>query len=686
MSRRVRRIFEPPGSKTGFLSWRRYAAARVHFWLLSIAAFVAIETVERGGLSLWVWLESDADLATFLAVLPLGFLQDVSIGFFVGIPFLLGFVFLGRWLDRPATRPLVHGVFVVSLFVLIFFEVSEYFFWGEFDSRLNGIAVFYLIFPREVIGNLQESFNLWLYVPLIAGAALIFYRLMFMGPLARAVRGERSSFLAGRGLALSLAALAGAAIAIRLVNPEIAEGSREVQQLATSGVATFVRAALTNDAEYEGIYPALPDAEAGRLVAADVAQDNTVPSHQCWAIPTERLVRATTPFQPLNVVMVLDESFGRTFMDGDRASDLHGEVAPRVKALARQSLYFSNIYASGNRTVRALEAVFTSFPPIPGISTARRAGSEGMNSLPLVLHDFGYETAMLYGGRAVFDNMGIFWTGIGFDRVLDQADIAEQGFTTAWGVADEYLFSEALRRMDTMTANRQPVFLALLTVSNHRPYTYPAGRIGRNPDEQTKENAAAYADWALGDFIERARAHSWFDDTVFVFMGDHGPRVNGSPVVPVESYRIPLIFYGPKHVSPRDDPVLGSNIDVAPTLLGLIGANYRSPFFGRDLLHVPAGEGRALMEHDYASAYMEGEDVAVLVPSHPPRGYHLTAGAGLQELPAVPEAPFRKAMAIYQTAHAMFYAGAYHQLSRQMAGPLGQPPACRAVPSVPVSG
>ena len=130
----------------------------------------------------------------------------------------------------------------------------------------------------------------------------------------------------------------------------------------------------------------------------------------------------------------------------------------------------------------------------------------------------------------------------GFDEVLDQSDIADQGFSTVWGVADEYLFTEALHRLDRSTASGQPVFMGMLTVSNHRPYTFPPGAVQPDPAVGAKENVAHYAAWAFSDFIERARSRPWFKDTVFVFVGDHGPRVAGAAQVPVERFRVPLQF------------------------------------------------------------------------------------------------------------------------------------------------
>ena len=436
---------------------------------------------------------------------------------------------------------------------------------------------------------------------------------------------------------------------------------RAVNEVARNGLHSLLRAGLTNDEKFDGLYVTLPEAQARSLAREMVAQDNTR-----FLLPEDapgllrRVDNGDAP-RRLNVVLVIEESFGSTYVDGlDNAS---GEsVSPRLSALARDGLLFTNVYATGNRTVRGLEALLTSFPPIPGIATTRRSGSEGMHSLPFLLRRHGYRTAFLYGGRAAFDNMGHYWSTIGFERVLEQRDIAEAGFKTIWGVADEYLFGEALRRMDEMATGAQPVFLSLLTVSNHRPYTYPEGRIDKDPARKRKENSATYADWAFGDFVERARAKPWFRDTIFVFVGDHGPRVYGAAQVPVPSYRVPLLFYAPAHVAAERNATLGSSMDMGPTLLGLLGISHDSPFFGVDLRRVPPGGGRVAMEHNFAVALGDGSSVAMLLPGRQTRGWAMKPGpVELTPLQGADPALADRAIALYQTAHRLFYGRRYHE-------------------------
>ena len=638
---------------------------RLRFWLYCLGVFIVIQTLGRLVLTAWVAVESPNAVLPILIRFPLGVVDDVVMSVILGLPFLLGLVAFGNLAHKRPFKWVAHGMLLVFSVALIFIEVSQLFFWNEFDSRFNGIAINYLLFPREVIGNIKESFNLNIYLPIIGAVGFLLYwhlkNKMNSAILTVRVPGERRALTA---TAIIMASVAVFGFSLGALSNS---SNREVNEVTLNGYRGFLNAALTNDTEYDGLYPGIDEAEALLTLRAMVAQDNT----KFLASPNERSLLRRVENRPrkkkLNVVMVIEESFGATYVDGFD-NDRKERITPSLSGLIKQGLYFNNMYATGNRTVRGLEALLTSFPPIPGISTARRPGSKGMNSLAFMLKNQGYETAFLYGGRALFDNMGTFWSTTGFSEVWEESDVAEKPFTTAWGAADEYLFTEAMKRIDEKTKTGKPFLLTMLTVSNHRPYVYPEGRIDKDPAQKRKENSATYADWAFGDFIKRAKSKPWFEDTIFIFVADHGPKVNGAAVVPVPSYRVPLLFYAPKYIKPEVNQTLGSSVDFTPTLLGLLGLSYDSPFFGVDLKRVPEGQGRVLMGHNFSVAYGNEKTVAILRPKGASKGYDMKVGP--YELTPRTEGPdaaaLKKAKAIYQTAHKMFYAKEYHSLKAKV--------------------
>lgn len=637
------------------------ASRRFRFWRTLLIAFVSIETCDTAALMAWSAMAGTGLQSGIFAILASGVVENLAVGLVIVLPTVGAIYLFRRAFQKRAWAVAAHAGLFVVCFGLVFNEFAEATFWNEFDSRYNSIAVNYIFFPREVIGNIRESFPLGILLPVVlalSAGLYLFLRPSFSRALASPIHvGERRRALA---MGVASAAVAGAVFVADLPSRF---ANREVAEIATNAYHSLVRAAVTNDEKFDGLYLSMPDDEALALTRRMVARDGSASAADGWARGgLWRTIENPGPARPLNVVLVFEESFGSVYVDGH---DNKGpeKTSPNLSALIEDGIFFSNVYATGNRTVRALEAILASFPPIPGASTVRRPGSAGMNSLPALMRTQGYRTAFLYGGLATFDNMGTFWSSIGFEDVWDQRDIADPGFATIWGVADEYLFTEALRRMDRNATGEKPFFLGMLTVSNHRPYVYPDGRIAKPSKQKRRENSATYADWAFGDFIRRAKDRAWFNNTVFVFVGDHGPRVYGAAVVPVPSYRVPLLFYSPGNLAPRRIETAGSSMDVGPTLFGLLGLSYDSPFFGVDLTRVPPDKGRVVMEHNYAIALgLEGK-VAAILPGRDTRGYDMKLGPYGLTPTATPDPDVLKGViGMTQTAHRLFYGRAYHDL------------------------
>ncbi len=641
------------------------AGDRFSFWLLCLAVWMGIAAIVRAVLSVIAVREGPAIASRLSEAWAVGIVDDAATAVVLGLPFLAGLYLLARPLRWRWVAALAHLALFALGGVAVFAAVAEVFFWLEFNGRFNGIAVYYLIFPKEVIGNIRESFDMRLVLPPVAIAAVAVYLILRRG-LGRALAAPVEPRTLGRD-ALVTAAAGLAALAVLWSGPFEPTPYRTANEMAANGMHVLLRAFLTNDEKYEGVYAGIDEREAIPIVRAMVRQDNTTDIAPLGARSVLRRVdNGPPPRKRLNVVLVLEESFGSVYFEDvyeERQRDFHRLISPNWHRLAGDGLLFTNVYATGDRTVRALEAVLTSFPPIPGISTARRAGSEGMNSLPFLLRNFGYRTEFLYGGPTVFDNMGHFWSTIGFEKVMGEADIAEKGFTTIWGSADEYLFAEALKRIDALAATPQPFLMGLLTVTNHRPFLFPEGRVPFKPARNQRDHSAAYADWALGAFIDAARKRPWFDDTVFVMLGDHGPKLWGAAQIPVQAFRVPVLFLAPKHLAAGRSAVLGSSLDIAPTLLGILGLSYDSPFFGVDLRRVPADGGRIAIAHNFDVAVGDGRHVALLTPKGDVRPFAMRPGPHqFEPVGAIPDDATRRAVALTQTAHRMFYAREYHEL------------------------
>ena len=540
----------------------------------------------------------------------------------------------------------------VAIFLLLFTAVAEWIFWDEFASRFNFIAVDYLIYTQEVIGNIWQSYPVGkiltglALLALAAGWPLIRY---CWTPLAHPL--GWSGRLSGLTFALVLPVLLFKGFSSTDKNQFSTDALNE---LAGNGLYDFAAAARNNEMDFMRLYASLPDREAFALV-----REKQSHSHDGWRSTDiedrQYAIRAKGPEKHLNVVLISIESLGAEFIGawGDRRG-----LTPRIDQLAKESLTFGKVYATGNRTVRGLEALSLSIPPTPGQSIVKRPNNGQLFSLGDIFENKGYDSAYIYGGYSYFDNMSEYFSNNDY-RVVDRQAIPKERihYENIWGVTDEDLFDLAIREIDASlekTKGKQPVFAHVMTTSNHRPYTYPAGRIDI-PSGSGRQGAVKYTDWAIGHFIDEAKKKPWFKDTLFVITADHGASARGAGDIPVEKYRIPVLFYSPAHIKPERIDRLMSQIDIPPTLLGRLNFSYDSKFFGQDIFRLPVGEERAFVANYQSLGYLrDGRQVML----YPQRKVRITASehAGVQRTdhPLDEKTLQREAVAWYEAASLAF--------------------------------
>ncbi|MEO1766656.1 LTA synthase family protein [Thiobacter aerophilum] len=633
--------------------------------LALVASSITIAMITRIALMLRPEVGLPSGLTPYLQIFGFGLLFDLAAAIYFVTPV---FVMLALVPDRFARwhvwRAMVMLALAVLTFVLLLTAVSEWFFWEEFGARFNFIAVDYLIYSQEVLGNIRESYPVGRIMLGLALAAVLWWV-----PFAR-----RIYALAGRpwawqsrlawfvGWSTLLAGL------IMGLNGDLKNqsSSDSVNELAGNGIYAFFAAARANELDFERFYATLPEKEAFATTRRLLMEDGGSWRADQPAGGLERHIAGSGRSRRLNVVLVSIESMGAEFLGA--YGDPRG-LTPVMDRLAKDSLWFSNVYATGNRTVRGLEALSLSLPPTPGQSIVRRPRNEHLFSLGSLLGEFGYQVYFAYGGYGYFDNMNAFFGANGY-QIIDRTDIPkhEIGFANIWGVADEYLFDHVIQKMDHVLENTppgapaRPFFVHIMTTSNHRPYTYPAGRIDIPPGSG-REGAVKYADYAIGHLLAQARKHSWYDDTLFVITADHGANARGTVNIPVDKYRIPVFFYSPKHISPQRIDRLMSQIDIVPTLLGVLGLDYDSKFFGRDVLHAPPSADRAYVANYQTLGYIKNGRMVVLRPKRKVDVFELDE----RNLPRsrVEDADLaREAIACYQTAAYVFRHGLYAARSR----------------------
>jgi phosphoglycerol transferase MdoB-like AlkP superfamily enzyme len=617
-------------------------------WIIA-ALYLTMSTLLR--LVLWATFDqpTGSSLLELAASLPLGALNDLATLVYLLFPATLLLALLpqrllaSRFMKYPATVGLA-----ALLFGMLYLACVEFFFFREFDARFNLVAVDYLVYNHEVFINIWESYHVIWFLLGCAGLSLLLSivlrrRLIRDGfPPVMPMR-RRLSFIAGH-LVLMLLVLA-------LVSTDSLAlfGNRITNEIVANGVSSLFRAFHTNELDYTEYYPTLPEDQAFRMIRSELGQRGGRLAQN----DPEELLR-DFPARPglgtLNVVVIVEESFGAQF---NGAYGAKPDLTPNFDRLAQEGLLFTNAYASGTRTVRGLGAIVTSLPPIPSEGIIKRPGSWPIANWGEVMRRQGYLPSFLYGGYGLFDNMNPFFAGNGF-AISDRKDIDRVTFSNIWGVCDQDLFNHALDYYDRESAGGHPFFSVMMTTSNHSPYTFPAGIPGVQAKGGDRTAGVRYADYALGEFMDKARAHRWYGDTLFVIVADHDARVYGREQIPLRHYRIPLLILAPGRLQPRKVTAAVGQIDIAPTVLGLLGLPYQAPFYGQDVLQAPAGQARPLLiNHDHDVGLLLGDRLAVL-GLHRRQGFYRVAADG-SLLPADNDPQLAAlATAYFQTAFDLF--------------------------------
>lgn len=502
--------------------------------------------------------------------------------------------------------------YIIAIFIIgivTFDLVAEWLFWDEFQVRFNFISVDYLVYRREVTGNISESYP----VPLLLLGVAICTMLVFAlikRPIDNALKNTTpfKNRLIGAFILLLIPTTSYLVLTGETLS-HVSENNYK-NELAKNGPYQFFYAFFANELSYEQFYQTGDKQILDQRLRNLVKQDNqTFTSTSAFDI--SRKVVNQGPERKLNVMMIVVESLSGDYMTrfGNTLN-----LTPNLDKLANNSLFFNNFYATGNRTVRGMEALTLSIPPTPGQSVIHRPHNEGLFSLGILLRDKGYDSKFIYGGYGYFDNMNYFFSHNGFE-IVDRNSYAkdESVFGNVWGVADEYSFLRAGREADKSYEAKKPFYSFIMTTSNHRPYTFPAGRVDSPSGHYI--GAVKYTDYAIAKFIEDSRKKPWFDDTIFVIVADHCAGSAGKSDLPLERYHIPLFIYSPKHVKPQQFDSIANQIDVAPTIMGIMNSSYTSRFFGKDVLRIKPEEGRALMGTYQKVALYRDNKMAILAPN-----------------------------------------------------------------------
>ena len=582
--------------------------------LLVVILALSVGSITR--LALLIKAVSDVSWnLSLIAAFCLGVIYDLGAAMLWALPLILLLAVLPQaFFQKKYARILAHAVLLVTLYVLLFGAVSEWFFWDEFGVRFNFIAVDYLVYTTEVVGNIRESYPMPLIFGGLALATGAIYALFLRTKWVDSWFESSAALAKSRWQAAACWLLTAVILGIGLRQDYIPDFANNYnRELAKNGLWSFASAFSNNQLDYAQFYPTLPDEAAWNrmhaILARDGAQRLTDDPHDLL-----RLIKHAGPEQKLNVIQITVESLSAKFLTHFGNTK---KLTPNLDALIPQALTFDNFYATGTRTDRGMEALTLSVPPTPGRSLVKRPNNENLFTLGSVFRSKGYTTAFIYGGFGYFDNMNYFFGENGY-RVIDRTKVAKEDITFAnvWGACDEDLFRWTMSEADSDYAAGKPFFYFVMTTSNHRPYTFPDGKIDLPSKTSGRAGGVKYTDYAIGELIRAAATKPWFTNTIFVIVADHCASSAGKTELPVQNYHIPLLIFAPGgQIKSGAVKTLMSQVDYAPTLLGLLNWTYPSRFYGWDVLAQSDDQpGRALIGNYQKLGLYQKEQLGILKP------------------------------------------------------------------------
>jgi phosphoglycerol transferase MdoB-like AlkP superfamily enzyme len=554
---------------------------------------------------------------------------------------------------------------VASLSLLVLLEAASPGFISEYDTRPNRLFLEYLKYPTEVFSMLWTGFKIDLFGGILATTVAIWGTSKLLQPFLKQKRTWNNLlFLVSWPLVVALCLISiRSSLDHRPANPALfALTSDPMVNTLILNSAWSVANAI-NDMRDENISSEI----YGKMSTEEILNqwrltrtllNDTRPLLNSPDIPTLVEQKATIVRQkPLNLVIILEESLGATFVES-----LGGvPVTPELEKLKTQGWWFEQLYATGTRSIRGIEAVTTGFLPTPAQGIVKLSlAQNNFATLAQLLGRQGYESEFIYGGESHFDNMRGFFLANGFNRVTDGKDFSSPVFKGSWGVSDEDLFNKTLERLSAKHAAAKSSFTLVFTSSNHAPFEFPDGRISLYDDvKATDNNAVKYTDYALGRFMKSARESDYWKDTLFLVVADHDIRVRGDSLVPIERFHIPGLILG-ADLKPRRIKTVASQVDLPTTLLSLLGINSQHPMTGRDLTQEPEDQpGRAMMQYEEHYAWMEGKKVVVLRPSKTPA--HGTYDPVAKRLQISPPPADRNGIEQRALAHALLPSWLYRE-------------------------
>lgn len=309
--------------------------------------------------------------------------------------------------------------------------------------------------------------------------------------------------------------------------------------------------------------------------AAEVWQEQ-----RAWPVDEDSDVASLRLPERTNIVIVIMESMSaeKTTLYGKEKS-----LTPCLDSLMGKSLTFTEAYSSGIHTHNGIFSTLYSYPAILARQVMRNNPIPHVYGLPQALGAVGYKTVYFVGYDENYDNMQGFLYQNGFDLVMGEHSYPKNESKSTWGLPDHLMFNHVIDFCDS-SYSKGPFLACCMTCSDHTPYYLPDDININFSHTELADKMVEYADWSLGHFIRQASVKPWFENTLFVFVADHGEFRKPTYDMSLAYNHTPLLFYAPRQIQPRQDDRLAMQVDIAPTILGLLGMEVPQSMLGINLL------------------------------------------------------------------------------------------------------
>jgi phosphoglycerol transferase MdoB-like AlkP superfamily enzyme len=638
---------------------RNTVGADLAFILGSAVAFIVLFAIARGLLLQHnSALVADIPWRDVLTSFAVGFRFDLIMTCYAMTPLVLAMLLPGGLGRRGGWLVWLGAV----AFVYSFLAVLELDFYGEFHARLNSLVFQYIKEdPKTVVSMLWYGFPVLRYLALVA--VLTIAAIWALRSVDRATRSRPGAVRTVYWQRLVVALLlifctAAAARGTFRSGPPLrwADAYKThhlfTNHLALNGSFTLLKAArqeMKSASKHNPWLKKMPAEQALGLVRSRLLG----PRDELLQPDVLPLYRRFTPLEPApapapyrNVVLIIDESFSaqRTGVFGNPL-----RITPRFDQLAGEGLLFDHFFSQGTHTHQGMFATMACFPNLPFYEYLMKQpqGANNFSGITKVLAERNYQTLYVYNGDFAWDNQAGFFRAQNMQRFIGRHDFVNPRFSDrTWGVSDEDMFDRGYEEVVKLQEGGQPYFVVLQTLSNHEPYALPpklpVAPVEIDGERDEHLTAMRYNDYALGVFFDRIKQRGGFDDTLFVFLGDHG--FGGSEQITdmdLWRFHVPLLIWGKdiQQLYGKTRSVVGSQVDVVPTIMGLLGGSYAHHCWGRDLLAVPADDaGVAVIKPsgtDHATAIIEGDKILVQQPDADPQLYEYSTLPRLQAKPVI---------------------------------------------------